>query len=53
TVVKNGALNTTAKTFQIYASGLVTSTNQKVEVALFSGSTELKRVPVSVVSNHH
>ncbi|MBC1936853.1 hypothetical protein HCA69_10775, partial [Listeria grandensis] len=49
TVVKNGALNTTTKTFQVYASGLVTSTNQKVEVALFNGRTELKRVPVSVV----
>ncbi|MBC1474796.1 hypothetical protein HB852_09230 [Listeria grandensis] len=48
TVVKNGALNTTTKTFQVYASGLVTSTNQKVEVALFNGRTELKRVPVSV-----
>ncbi|MBC6316682.1 immunoglobulin-like domain-containing protein [Listeria grandensis] len=48
TVVKNGALNTTAKTFQIYASGLVTNANQKVEVALFSGNTELKRVLVTV-----
>ncbi|MBC1937906.1 hypothetical protein HCA69_16205, partial [Listeria grandensis] len=47
-IVKNGALNTSAKTFQVYASGLITNLQQKVEVALFSGNTELKRTQVSV-----
>ncbi|MBC1474799.1 hypothetical protein HB852_09245 [Listeria grandensis] len=48
TIVKNGAFNQSAKTFQIHAAGLITDVNQKVEVALFSGNTELKRVSVSV-----
>ncbi|MBC1476036.1 hypothetical protein HB852_15595, partial [Listeria grandensis] len=51
TIVKNGALNTSTKTFQIYASGLITNLQQKVEVALFNGNIELKRVPVSVIGN--
>ncbi|MBC2245183.1 hypothetical protein HCB25_13955 [Listeria booriae] len=49
-IVKNGAFNHITKTFQIYATGLITNTSQKVEVALFNRNTELKRVPVSVTA---
>ncbi|MBC2147371.1 immunoglobulin-like domain-containing protein [Listeria booriae] len=49
-IVKNGAFNNTTKTFQIAANGFVTNTNQRVEVALFHGNTELKRAPVTVTA---
>ncbi|MBC1331756.1 immunoglobulin-like domain-containing protein [Listeria booriae] len=49
-IVKNGAFNNTTKTFQISANGLVTNTNQRVEVALFHGNAELKRAPVTVTA---
>ncbi|MBC1814096.1 hypothetical protein HCA60_16500, partial [Listeria booriae] len=49
-IVKNGAFNNTTKTFQIAANGFVTNTNQRVEVALFRGNTELKRAPVTVTA---
>ncbi|MBC1371544.1 hypothetical protein HB847_04110 [Listeria booriae] len=49
-IVKNGAFNNTTKTFQISANGLVTNTNQRVEVGLFHGNTELKRAPVAVTA---
>ncbi|MDT0112507.1 Ig-like domain-containing protein, partial [Listeria booriae] len=47
-IVKNGAFNNTTKTFQISANGFVTNANQRVEVALFHGNTELKRARVTV-----
>ncbi|MBC1896113.1 hypothetical protein HCA68_00390 [Listeria booriae] len=50
-VVKNGALNTSDNTFRILASGLVTNMRQRVEVALFIGTTEVKRTTVKVVGN--
>ncbi|MBC2187861.1 immunoglobulin-like domain-containing protein [Listeria booriae] len=49
-IVKNGVFNNTTKTFQIAANGFVTNTNQRVEVALFHGNTELKRAPVTVTA---
>ncbi|MBC1558919.1 hypothetical protein HB911_09415 [Listeria booriae] len=49
-IVKNGVFNNTMKTFQIAANGFVTNTNQRVEVALFHGNTELKRAPVTVTA---
>ncbi|MBC2175040.1 hypothetical protein HCB27_00315 [Listeria booriae] len=49
-IVKNGVFNNTTKTFQISANGLVTNTNQRVEVALFHGNAELKRAPVTVTA---
>ncbi|MBC2167292.1 hypothetical protein HCB26_12000 [Listeria booriae] len=49
-IVKNGAFNNTTKTFQVAANGFVTNTNQRVEVALFHGNTELKRAPVTVTA---
>ncbi|MBC1372827.1 hypothetical protein HB847_10660 [Listeria booriae] len=49
-IVKNGAFNHTTKTFQIYATGLITGASKKVEVALFNRNTELKRETVSVTS---
>lgn len=49
-IIKNGVFNNTTKTFQISANGLVTNTNQRVEVALFHGNTELKRAPVTVTA---
>lgn len=50
-VVKNGALNADTNTFRISASGLVTNMRQQVEVALFIGTTEVKRTPVNVLGN--
>ncbi|MDT0111095.1 hypothetical protein QJV45_11500 [Listeria booriae] len=47
-IVKNGVLNPTTKTFQIYATGFITAASQRVEVALFNLNTELKREIVSV-----
>ncbi|MBC2002212.1 hypothetical protein HCA78_00430 [Listeria booriae] len=47
-IVKNGAFNNTTKTFQISANGFVTNANQRVEVGLFHGNTELKRARVTV-----
>ncbi|MBC6316680.1 immunoglobulin-like domain-containing protein [Listeria grandensis] len=52
-IVKNGTFNQTAKTFQISAGGLVTDIYRKVEVALFDGNKELKRAPVSIVSDYN
>ncbi|MBC1358107.1 immunoglobulin-like domain-containing protein [Listeria booriae] len=49
-IVKNGAFNNTTKTFQVAANGFVTNTNQRVEIALFRGNTELKRAPVTVTA---
>ncbi|MBC2187862.1 immunoglobulin-like domain-containing protein [Listeria booriae] len=49
-IVKNGVFNNTTKTFQVAANGFVTNTNQRVEVALFHGNTELKRAPVTVTA---
>ncbi|MBC2171370.1 immunoglobulin-like domain-containing protein [Listeria booriae] len=49
-IVKNGAFNNTMKTFQVAANGFVTNTNQRVEVALFHGNTELKRASVTVTA---
>ncbi|MBC2187864.1 immunoglobulin-like domain-containing protein [Listeria booriae] len=49
-IVKNGAFNNTTKTFQVAANGFVTNTNQRVEVALFHGNTEVKRAPVIVTA---
>ncbi|MBC2208102.1 immunoglobulin-like domain-containing protein [Listeria booriae] len=50
-IVKNGTFNTSTNTFQIYASGFVTSSTQKVEVILFKGNMELGRTEVSVSSH--
>ncbi|MBC1802742.1 immunoglobulin-like domain-containing protein [Listeria booriae] len=50
-VVKNGALNTSDNTFRIAANGFVTNMRQRVEVALFIGTTEVKRTPVNVLGN--
>ncbi|MBC1778820.1 immunoglobulin-like domain-containing protein [Listeria booriae] len=50
-VVKNGALNTSDNTFRIAANGFVTNMRQRVEVALFIGTTEVKRTPVNVIGN--
>ncbi|MBC2160826.1 hypothetical protein HCB21_13660 [Listeria booriae] len=49
-VVKIGTFDPATKTFQIYAKGLVTTANQRVEVALFNNTTELKRATVAVSS---
>ncbi|MBC1284132.1 hypothetical protein HB768_13840, partial [Listeria welshimeri] len=50
-VVKNGALNTSDNTFRIAANGFVTNMRQRVEVALFIGTIEVKRTPVYVIGN--
>lgn len=47
-IVKNGSFNATERTFQIYAGGLITSSKQKVEVAMYMGNLELKRASVTV-----
>lgn len=53
TIVKNGAFNHTTKTFQISADSKITDIHRKVEVALFEGNKELKRSPVTIVSNYN
>ncbi|MBC1358106.1 immunoglobulin-like domain-containing protein [Listeria booriae] len=50
-VVKNGALNTSDNTFRIAANGFVTNMRQRVEVALFIGTIEVKRTPVNVLGH--
>ncbi|WP_324603477.1 immunoglobulin-like domain-containing protein [Listeria grayi] len=46
--VKNSTLDPATMTYRLQAKGFVTSANQKVEMVMSKGTTELKRVTVKV-----
>ncbi|MBC1436377.1 hypothetical protein HB848_13620 [Listeria rocourtiae] len=46
--IKMGSLDSATMTYEVAANKLVTSTDQKVEIVMSKGTTELKRVTVKV-----
>ncbi|EUJ28749.1 putative peptidoglycan linked protein [Listeria grayi FSL F6-1183] len=50
--VKNSTLDPATMTYRLQAKGFVTSANQKVEMVMSKGSTELKRITVKVTEEN-